>query len=69
MRRLPKGSLLVGNNSLAISAACHPPEDDVDAAFLPVMWGAVNHESEDMPGHYYLTSHEVEAPKDEGWYQ
>ncbi|KAE9377275.1 hypothetical protein N431DRAFT_530719 [Stipitochalara longipes BDJ] len=67
--RLPTGGLLVGNNSLAISAACHPPQDDTDAAFLPVKWGAVSHESENKPGHCCLTSHEVEAPKDGDWYE
>ena len=69
MWKLPRGALLVGNNSLAISAACHPPQDDVDAAFLPVMWGAVSHENGDMRGHCCLTSHEVEEPKYGGWYQ
>lgn len=45
MIKLPRGSLLVGNNSLAISAACHPPEGDEDATLLPVIWGAVSHET------------------------
>lgn len=36
------GSMPVaGSCSAAISAACHRPEEDVDAAFLPVQWGAV----------------------------
>lgn len=32
---------LAGNCSLAISAACHPPLDDEDAALKPLMWGEV----------------------------
>ncbi|CAI7664057.1 unnamed protein product [Penicillium glandicola] len=32
---------LAGSCSAAISAACHPPEDDVDAALKPIMWGEI----------------------------
>ena len=32
---------LMGTSSAAISAACHPPEDDKDAHLLPVKWGVV----------------------------
>lgn len=67
-RRLPPG-LLVGSNSLAISAVCHPPPEDKDAAFFPVKWGAVSHETEDGPEHCCLTSFEVEAPIEGGWYE
>jgi hypothetical protein len=66
---LPKSGRLVGNNSLAISAACHAPQDDTDAAFLPVKWGAVGHESENKPGHCCLTSPKVEALRDGDWYE
>ena len=31
--------------SAAISVACHPTEDDLDAATLPVMFGAIETES------------------------
>lgn len=67
-RKLPPG-FMVGNNSLAISAACHPPPEDKDAAFLPVQWGAVSHETDNGPGHCCLTSFEVEAPIEGGWYE
>ncbi|KAJ5721210.1 uncharacterized protein N7483_009144 [Penicillium malachiteum] len=30
---------VVGHCSAAISASCHPPAEDVDAALKPVMWG------------------------------
>ncbi|KAE8155330.1 hypothetical protein BDV25DRAFT_135078 [Aspergillus avenaceus] len=33
---------VVGNCSAAISAACHPPLDDVDASTQPLMWGEVS---------------------------
>jgi hypothetical protein len=32
---------LAGSCSMAISAACHPPMDDADAALKPVIWGEV----------------------------
>ena len=32
------GMPLIGSCSAAISAACHPPEDDKDASKLPVKW-------------------------------
>ncbi|KAJ5159250.1 uncharacterized protein N7500_008901 [Penicillium coprophilum] len=36
---------LAGSCSAAISAACHPPEDDVDAALKPIMWGEIHSHS------------------------
>ena len=35
---------LVSTSSIAISAACHRPEDDVDAHLLPVRWGVISPE-------------------------
>ncbi|PGH01675.1 hypothetical protein GX51_05121 [Blastomyces parvus] len=40
-RRFGSRMPLAGNCSAGISAACHPPEDDGDSAFKPVMWGEV----------------------------
>lgn len=40
-RRYEKGIPLAGSSSAALSVACHPPEEDVDARLLPVMWGDV----------------------------
>ena len=59
-RRYKPGVPLVGSCSAAISAACHRPNDDVDAPFKPVMWGAV--ESNNPIGHCCLTSFEVTKP-------
>ncbi|RDW82405.1 hypothetical protein BP6252_03517 [Coleophoma cylindrospora] len=61
-KRFPTGLPVVGNNSLAISAACHPLADDVDVAEKSVMWGAVYHESGDTPGHCCFSSLDVEPP-------
>ncbi|KAL0263645.1 hypothetical protein SLS55_002626 [Diplodia seriata] len=41
LRRYPAGMPLASSCSATISAACHPPEDDVDASVLPVQWGVV----------------------------
>ncbi|RZK27656.1 MAG: hypothetical protein EOO61_23135 [Hymenobacter sp.] len=42
-RRFKAGMPLASSCSAAISAACHPPEGDIDAQLLPVQWGAVSH--------------------------
>jgi hypothetical protein len=58
-----KGGILVGNNSLAISAACHRPEKELDAHLRPVKWGALDMPYEDRKeGHCCFTSREVEPP-------
>lgn len=59
-RQYPAGMPLVGSCSAAISAACHPPKADFDAAVLPVMWGAVPTTEE--TGHCCMTSFEVMPP-------
>ncbi|KAB8213217.1 hypothetical protein BDV33DRAFT_210419 [Aspergillus novoparasiticus] len=41
-KRLRSHAPLVSHCSAAISAACHPPADDTDAALKPVMWGEIN---------------------------
>ena len=67
LRKL-KLAVLVGNNSLAIAAACHCPDDDIGAEMKKVSWGAVSHESDGVPGHCCFTSKEVEIPRDGGLY-
>lgn len=57
-----RGIPVVGNNSLEISAACHPPADENDPAHSKVMWGAVAHENGTTPGHCCLTSKPVTPP-------
>ena len=53
---------LVGSCSSAISAACHRPSEDKDAAFGLVKWGAVRHETSQGPGHCCFTTFAVEEP-------
>lgn len=65
-RKARAGMPLAGSCSAAISAACHPPETDVDASLKRVMWGVVAKESfkyrHESVGHCSFTSFEVEAP-------
>ncbi|KAJ5722121.1 hypothetical protein N7488_000156 [Penicillium malachiteum] len=49
--------------SLAISAACHPPSYDLDAAFKPVQWGAVEDEPGQLYSHCSFTSKEAKEPE------
>lgn len=59
-RRGRLGMPLVGSCSAAISAACHKPTDDKDAARGPLMWGVI--ETEGQVGHCCFTSLQVEKP-------
>lgn len=59
-RRYKPGIPLVGSCSAAISAACHRPNEDVDASRKGVMWGVVG--VENGVGHCCITSLEVETP-------
>lgn len=67
-RKYKEGMPLIGSCSAAISAACHPPEEDVDASLLP-LWGAVD--SDQKIGHCCFTSFDTWPPiEDEvyaGW--
>ncbi|PYI08667.1 hypothetical protein BO78DRAFT_395531 [Aspergillus sclerotiicarbonarius CBS 121057] len=49
--------------SVVISAACHPPSNDPNAAFKPVMWGAVDDKDSDELGHCCFTSLDVTEPQ------
>lgn len=60
LRRYPAGMPLSGTCSGAISAACHPPADDVDAAVLPLQWGVVS--TQDGVGHCSFSSRLVAPP-------
>ena len=57
---------LVGSCSAAISAACHRPKEDEDAADKPLMWGAVS--MKDGVGHCCFTSFEVTTPIEDKLY-
>ncbi|KAE8395465.1 hypothetical protein BDV23DRAFT_194168 [Aspergillus alliaceus] len=61
--RLKSDIPVVGSCSIAISAACHPPEVDADVAGKPLSWGAVRYQEGDQPGHCCLTSQTVERPR------
>ncbi|KAF7187759.1 hypothetical protein HII31_10895 [Pseudocercospora fuligena] len=60
--KLPGGMPIVGSNSRLIAAACHRPDDDEDAAYLPISWGELVHDNGKGPGHCCFTSKEVQAP-------
>ena len=61
------GMPFIGSCSAAISAACHPPEDDTDASRLPVKWGVVGYKTADgtgeAVGHCTFTTFKVKAAK------
>ncbi|KAI9836725.1 MAG: hypothetical protein M1837_003257 [Sclerophora amabilis] len=59
-RRYQSGMPLASSCSAAISAACHPPSGDVDAARKPVKWGAIEHNG--PSAHCTFTSKEVNFP-------
>lgn len=67
-RKVNPGMPVAGSCSLAISAACHPPEADTLVAVKPLIWGAVSHEENEKPGHCCLTSFEVEKPREGALY-
>ena len=50
--------------SFAISAACHPPPDDIDPCLKPVQWGVVNNRFKGNVEHCTFTSEEVKEPQD-----
>ena len=67
-RRLPAGIPLPGSCSLVISAACHRPDDDVDAARLPLMWGEIKAGGDGEVGHCCITSKGVSRPSPDRLY-
>ena len=60
-RRLKASMPLAGSCSASISAACHPPTGDADAAVLGLTWGVVGY-GENEISHCSFTSHNVPAP-------
>ena len=59
-RRYPGNIPLAATCSAAISAACHPPANDTNAAFKKVQYGEV--ETKDGVRHCTFTSHPVTTP-------
>ncbi|KAI4166112.1 MAG: hypothetical protein LQ342_000543 [Letrouitia transgressa] len=66
LRRYDNMMPLMDSCSAVISAACHPPKLDVDAAFKPIKWGVINdNESWDAKPrirHCSFTSLDVSTP-------
>lgn len=60
LRTYPTGMPLSATCSAAISAACHPPDDEIDTALLPVQWGVVS--TKDGVGHCSFSSRLVAPP-------
>lgn len=60
-RKYKAGTPLVGSCSAAISAACHPLKNDLNASILPLMWGAVETE-EGSVKHCCFSSLDVSPP-------
>ncbi|KAK5697818.1 hypothetical protein LTR17_023785 [Elasticomyces elasticus] len=62
-RKFASSMPVAGSCSVALAAACHPPEHDEDAAFLPVRWGELVDVSgeDDEIRHCSFTSEEVQA--------
>ena len=60
LRKYPAGMPLATTSSGAISAACHPPLGDENAAKLPVQWGVVS--TRDGTGHCSFSSRLVAPP-------
>jgi hypothetical protein len=61
-RKYSSAMPLAGNNSWAISTACHQPDDDKNAAYERLMWGAMRHPGRNALGHCCFTTHQVEPP-------
>lgn len=56
------------HRSNIISAACHPPLDDVDPHLKEVQWGVVEKSGEQSIGHCTFTSQEVTTPQEGAFY-
>jgi hypothetical protein len=61
-RRLENGIPMAASCSLALAAAAHRPEDDVDTALLPLKWGEVLDAGSETVDHCCFTSLEVREP-------
>ena len=63
-RMMPIKAPLIASCSLAISAACHPPPDDVDAHLGKVQWGVTDNEVVTGFRHCSLSSKPVTEPEE-----
>ena len=67
-RKYRPGMPLVGSCSAPISAACHQPREDIDAATLSLLWGTVGGQDEGAVGHCCFTSFEASPPVEGNFY-
>lgn len=67
-RRFPSRMPIAGNCSVAISAACHPRQGEIDAYREPVQWGAVRTERDVLGvgeiGHCSFSSKQIFQPEE-----
>jgi hypothetical protein len=59
------GMPLVSTCSIAISAACHAPDEDTDATWLPVQWGVVTMDKQ-VPARCSFTTLKTVRPPQKG---
>jgi hypothetical protein len=62
MRRYDGEIPLVSTSSAAISALCHPPEEDSEVACFPVMWGEVSRDEKGFGHCSFTTAVDVKQP-------
>ena len=62
LKKLPSHMPTAGSCSMAMAAAAHRPEDDMNASTLPVKWGVVAEPELGAVGHISFTSQEVTDP-------
>lgn len=62
MRRYSGEMPLASTCSAAISALCHPPEEDAEVALFPVMWGEVSHDEKGVGHCSFTTAADVQKP-------
>ncbi|KAH6644217.1 hypothetical protein C7974DRAFT_17017 [Boeremia exigua] len=63
-RKIVTGLPQAASNSFIISAACHPPSEEVDPHLKPVQWGVVTGQVVEGREHCSLSSQPVTAPED-----
>lgn len=58
-----------GHSSAVISAACHPPQDDINAHLKVVSWGVVENPDGEKIGHCTFTSQYATLPREGNLYK
>lgn len=68
LRRITTNLPLAQHCSLVISAACHPPPDDVTSHLKPVKWGVVRKRFGGEIAHCTFTSEDTMEPVEGSMY-